>query len=150
MALPVIGAAVAAGGAVLDTAESIRANQAESDAELRNAEFFREQERFTIESSKREEELFVDESDDLVGAQTSSFAKAGVELQGSPMLKLAETRGKIDDEIQAIRKERDFRVKLLRSRAQGAEAAAQTARRRTATDLFRGGIGIGKSVLGAL
>lgn len=115
---------VQAGGSILSGVGEAQADNAEAVAELENASFFREQERFTIEAAKREEDIFKDEADDLTGAQVSSFAKAGIELQGSPMMKLAKTQGKIDAEISAIRKERDFRTKLLRRQADDAKSRA--------------------------
>ena len=111
-------------GAVLGAAAQSIRNKANRRSAQANADFFNEQAELADISGKREEILFRRESEQLEGAQIGAFAKAGVDLSGSPLLVLAHSSKLANEEILAIRENRSKRVRAAKIRAEDAQANA--------------------------
>ena len=112
-----LAVAAIAGGTALKIMGQRRADEAQAEAERRNAEFFFEQEKFASFAAEREEDIFQEESDDFLSSQRTAFAKAGVSMSGSPLLALLDSKENIRTELNAIRKEGALRVRLAGLRA---------------------------------
>ena len=121
-AIPVI---VGAGFAFQGVSQILAAN-AQADAERANADFLREQARFAQFASQREEEIFRSEATEFEGELISSFAKAGVDLSGSPLLRALQNKERIRDEIEAIREGGRLQVSIASKRAQAADDFADS------------------------
>lgn len=81
---------------------SIKANQAQASAEEANAAFYLEQADYAKKAGERELSIYRDQASEFIGAQKSSFGRAGVELSGSPLLALADTQFRQLKEEKAI------------------------------------------------
>lgn len=75
-------------------------------------------------ATRRAVDIFEDESEAFIGDQVSSFAKAGVDLSGSALLKVAGTKAAVGRELQAIKKEGETTATLARMRADNSRAEA--------------------------
>jgi hypothetical protein len=127
MADPVtIGLGAMAAGGVVRGIGQWAANQDQADAERKNAAYYDEQAAFAEASWKREREIYQREGQLAVGAQMSAFAKAGVDMQGSPLLAQFDTLKKIDDELAAIDAEGAMNVRLARLRSKNSREYADS------------------------
>lgn len=130
MAVP---AAIAVGGTLLSAgiqaAGQSKASRAEARASEANARFFDEQAKFNTFALRQQVKKFKRESDIFFGDQVSAFAKAGVDVSGSPLMQLALTKKLASDELRSIRKEGEFNIRLARLRAGGAQVQARDTRR---------------------
>lgn len=115
-------------GMFLSAYGQYQANRDEADAEQQNAEFFFEQAKHAEESARREESIYRQESEENFGNQVSSFAKAGVDISGSPLMMLAGARANNAEEVNAIRAEGAIRTRLAYMRGASAENKANTLR----------------------
>jgi len=149
-----MGVAALIGGAVVKGVIGVigkrKAKGRQAEAERANASFLREQAEFAEISGKRELNIFERQSDRVIGAQQSAFAKAGVDLSGSALAVLAESKQQAAEEKGAIRRESEFRVRLANLRAQEAEGAAGRLEGGLFGDILGGVIGAGADVAGGL
>ena len=122
MADPVTAAVVV--GTTLTVAGKIKANRDQAKAEERNAGFFDEQAEFIEDAGRREEFLFEQQLDETEAAQIGSFAKAGIDLSGSPLLRLQETARLAAIEKGAIKRDVRQRARLARLRGDAARERA--------------------------
>lgn len=118
-----MAALIIAGGA-LSAYGAIRANEEKADAQRRDAAFYDEQAQYAQLIGEREELVFKEKAEELRARQIGSYAKAGVDLSGSPLLILEQQSIRREQEIRAIRQERDRRVRLARLRQTEALGAA--------------------------
>ena len=93
---------MAAAGFGLQVVGNIQANRAQAKAERFNAQLFEEQAKLSILASKRERHVFDLESDQFMGAQVNAFSKAGVDISGSALAKIASTKQQISAEGSII------------------------------------------------
>lgn len=94
------GAMLFAGG--LKAAGQIEANKSEAAAHRINAAFMREQSKQALRKSKLEQNAFDIESRQFLGSKISAFAKSGVTMSGSALLKIAESKANISNEFNQI------------------------------------------------
>ena len=74
--------------------------------------------------SEPEETFFRQDVDELVAAQEGAFAKAGVDVSGSPALKFLQTREKEEAGARNIKENTRRRVRAARIRARQAQDQA--------------------------
>ena len=117
-------AAIVAAGTIISLVGQQQKADAEAEQERQNEIYFNEQANNIFQAGVREESIFVDETEDILGRQISSFAKGGVTLEGSPMLLLKQNLQRAREEIGAIRFFRDQNVRLARLRGQSAGSRA--------------------------
>lgn len=106
----------------------IKANEAEAEANETNAEFFREQQKISASATRREVDIFDRESEAFFGDQVSAYAKAGVDLSGSILASLTQTKQAIRGERSAILEQGKLRTKLAGMKASESEKSADRAR----------------------
>ncbi len=104
-------------GAGMQIVGNFQANAAEAEAERANAAFYREQALLSMKAAEREERLFERESQQFFGSQVNAFAKGGVDMSGSALLKLAGTKQEMANESFNILEtgKRNMNLALLRS-----------------------------------
>lgn len=78
---------------------------------------------------ERREAKFQRESDIFFGNQVSSFAKAGVDISGTPLLKLGIEKQLADQQRQFLRLDSEFQQRQLLQGVETAEAQARSLRR---------------------
>lgn len=116
-------------GTVTQIAGQRKAAKAESRAQEANARFLQEQAEFAAFSAQREESIFKRESAEAISNQITGLANTGFGLSGNSYLKIVESEVRRQGEVEAIRKEGSFRVRLASLRATSAETAARDVRR---------------------
>jgi len=116
-----VGAMVGFAGTMMESQAQASADMAAANAERRNAAFAMEAAEFERQSSLREQEIFKREAALNFGEQVSGFAKAGVDLSGSPLLVLADSKRVAGTELSAIKREGEFRIR--RAILQGRESS---------------------------
>lgn len=119
MAVPLI----IAGGA-LSAYGALKSNSDRADAERQNAEYFAEQGAYAQAVGDRELGVFREKADLLRGQQVGAYAKAGVELSGSPLLFLEDQTIRRQREERAIQTETERRVRLANLKMQQSSDAA--------------------------
>lgn len=97
-----IGMAALGGGTALSIYGNIQANIAQAQAESENADWLEQQAEFAEFSAEREEDIFLRESDQLLGQQIGGFNVSNVELSGSALDVLNNTQALIQQELNAI------------------------------------------------
>lgn len=121
-------AAVAASavGGIMQAFGQSKADEGETEALKINKDYYEEQARQSLLSSQREIEIFTHDTDDLLGRQISSFGRAGVTLEGSPILTILQTRDRRDKQITAIKQfgEQNQMVALMRAKQTQANSDA--------------------------
>lgn len=135
--------ALFAAGQVLNTYGKIQADEAQAEAERKNASYYREQGAFTEAATFRESSIFQKKSATLQGQQIGAVAKGGIALGGDIMQVLAGEKADMQQENNAILLEGAFKARLAYLRA---EQADQTASSLTGTGAYLGYAG---SFLGA-
>lgn len=126
----------------------IRANQAEAEAHERNAEFFREQQKISQLATRRELDIFQRESEAFFGDQVSAYTKAGVDLSGSILRSLTETKRSVRQEEGAILEQGKLRTKLAGMKADESLRNADRARSSNFFDVISTVANVGASVAG--
>lgn len=120
-----------------------QADQAQAEAEAKNASYYREQAGFIQLATERESALFKKKAARLQGDQVGAVAKGGIALSGDMLQQLAGERAESILEDNAIRADGSFKARLARLRANQAD---ETARSLTGTTAQLGYAG---SLLGA-
>jgi hypothetical protein len=105
-----------------------KADKAQAKAEEENGKFLREQEKLAKKATARELDIFDYESKQLSQNQMSAFARAGVDISGSPLAVMAETRLQQMKERAAIETEGTFNARLARLRSDSSMQAARDIR----------------------
>ncbi len=108
-------------GTGLEIAGGVKSDIDQANAENNNIEFFGEQAQFAEMAGERAEYLINQSEEELIGAQLSSFAKAGVQTKGSALTQLGETARRAESERQAARKESQMNVRLAKLRQQASK-----------------------------
>lgn len=102
-----------------------RANQAEAASERRNAAFYEEQKKLTLKAAEMDKQIFDLESDQFIGAQVNAFAKSGVEISDSILMRLAGNKQRIQAEGEQILSTGRRQARLAGMRAQSAKNNAE-------------------------
>jgi len=123
------GAGIGFAGNLMEVSAQASADAAAASAEDRNAAFAMEAAQFEAEASEREQEIFRNESALQFGEQVSAFAKAGVDISGSPLLVLADSKRVAGTELSAIKREGEFRVRRAILQARESRSNARNIRR---------------------
>lgn len=122
MALPLILMAV---GTAISAYGAIKSNQDKADAEKKNADYYAEQARYAQEIGERELALFGRKEAQLRGSLIGAYAKAGVEMTGSPLLMLESQSIQAQQQKQAIASETARRVRLAQLRGESSANLAE-------------------------
>ncbi len=93
-----------------------------------NARFYEKQGTYAKDASEREQMIFKNEVDDLLGRQTSAYGKAGVDLSGSPMMLIGQTKERAGRELKAIQEKGRQNVELAMMRARSTQKSADELR----------------------
>ena len=102
---------VAAVGTGVSIYGQVKANSAQAEAERSNAAFYQEQAEFAREAGDRTLKIFEDQAAEFFGKQKTSFAKAGVDISGSPLLALADTQRRAYEEGTALKEDTRMKVR---------------------------------------
>lgn len=102
------------------------ANKAQAKAERANAKYYGEQAKLAKQAALRTKAIFDRESDAFVGTQVNMFAKAGVDLSGSALLIISQTKANQQAESNAILIDGNATERLARMRMQSSYATAKT------------------------
>jgi len=109
------GAAAGIFGAVEQAKNENEAINIEQEAtqqeQLANALFFEQQAKFERLAEKRELALFEDESEEFISEQVSATAASGVDMSGSALLRIGESRVRQAEERDIIRLESEQRIR---------------------------------------
>lgn len=96
------------------------ANKAQAKAEKLNAAEYQEQKRLAALSAMREGDIFLADSAAFMGDQISGIAKAGINIDGSALMALANMQSSMDREYQAIKTGAQIRASMFDSRSKQA------------------------------
>lgn len=125
MPLPLI---IFAAGTALSMFGQMQANRDQAQAEIENAAWLDQQAKFIDIANQREEDIFLDQSEQFIGEQIGSFAANNVELTGSALDIINDSFEKASSEIDAIRLQGRFQAQeaLLRAGSARRNAARLT------------------------
>lgn len=100
-------------------------NKANRKAARQNAEFYRLQKLQIEKATARKKQIFKKESEMFLGDQLSSYVRAGVDISGSALLNLAQTKREQGQELFAIEQEGQLNSQLAGIRASQSDAQAK-------------------------
>lgn len=118
MADPVtIGLGAMAVGGGISAFSGYGSDMAQAEASRKNAAFYRTQAGYAQLATDRQTEIFEHETTDLLARQASAYGRAGVDLSGSPMLLITQTKEQASEQLAAIREKgrQDKEVALFRA-----------------------------------
>lgn len=113
----------------------------ESQAAQKDADLKRLQADEAEKSGARQEKLLRQQGQQIEGTQVSGYAKAGLDLSGSPLLVLEDTARQVEEQALVVQHDTAFRAGQLR---QGADLADQLGQ----INLVSGLLNAGGTVLG--
>lgn len=116
--------ALFAASQMLNTYGKMQADEAQAEAEKRNASYYREQGAFTEAATFRESSIFLKKSANLQGQQLGAVAKGGISLSGDMLQQIAGEKADMQSENNAILMEGAFKAKLAYLRADQADQTA--------------------------
>ncbi len=108
------------------------------------ADALKEQSRQVLRDSRRQADIFERESEVALGDQVSSFAKAGVDMSGSPLMVLAASERDVKNNVSDILVQGERRRASLLAAGRAAGKQAKSARRAgdfAAVGSILGGVG---------
>ena len=111
-------------GGVMNAIGNDIADKATQENILQNRDYYREQAANSALATQREIDIFTHDTDDLIGRQISSFGRAGVTMEGSPMLLIGQTMERRNRQIDAIKQMGYQNQALAIARANQAQKAA--------------------------
>jgi hypothetical protein len=123
----VVGIGTSIAGSQKAASASRKAGRAQAEASRLNSELFLETAEFNKMAGKRKFAKFERESQIFMGNQVSRFAKAGVDMTGSPLMQQVMTQERVNMQLEDIRQETEFNVRIANLRARGATAQADNA-----------------------
>jgi len=103
----------------------VKANREQAKAEMENANFLREQAEFARQAMVRELEIFGAETEEFIGRQTTQAAASGIDVGGSALLLMADTRMKQMREESAIKEDSRMRMREAALKAGASEEQAK-------------------------
>jgi hypothetical protein len=92
----------AIGAAAISIYGSVTANKAQAEAERKNAAVFNAQQEQNRLAWRREADIYTSESQGAIGETVSLLDKAGVDMTGSALMKVANMKEQAGREYQAI------------------------------------------------
>jgi len=119
-----------------------KANQAEAKAQKANAAYLREQKEFQEMITRREVDIFKDESTEFMGQKVSAIAASGIALSGSALAGVGEDKASIARETAAIAMGGENKSRFIGMRAAAADAAGAYAGSSQKQFLDSAGIGL--------
>jgi hypothetical protein len=127
-------------GGLFNIFGGMQANDAEASAEMQNALAYEQQAELSLHIAEHDQHIFDLESEQFLGSQISAFAKSGVDMSGSALIKLASTKQQISNESNQIiesgkRKAASFQFQADQAR-QRADAIKSTSLLQTAGSVF--------------
>ena len=131
-------------GAAIGAYGKIKANQDAAEAADMNASYYAEQADYANEIGLREEDLFKQKAKRTEAGMVAAYAKAGVDISGSPLLMKEALIISREKELNAIRQEKERRIRLARLKQQSEEFVANNYR-----DPFNQFLSVAPTVLGA-
>lgn len=114
MGAPAAVAAVSVGGGILSAWSQVESGRAQRKAAERNAALKRMQADELLERANINMGEVFREGRVMAGTQASSYAAAGVGLDGTPLLVIEETLARASEEASLIRRDAEFQAKMLR------------------------------------
>lgn len=120
------GPALMAVGTGLSIYGNYQANQKQSQLEAQNASYYGAQADEITDATNREVNIYKRQNAVMFGDQVSAFAKGGVDLSGSALNVLADTKLKGIQEEGAIQEEGTLREGLARARQKESQDKADT------------------------
>lgn len=121
----IVLAAAAAVGGTIGAIGQLKAARDKEKAERENYDFFKRQQSFIEEAGLREQDVFYKRSQQVLAAQTAGYAKAGVEMSGSPLFMAEQNFLTRQRELQVMRENTAERSYMAGRRAeQSAKDAA--------------------------
>ena len=97
---------------------------AQAGSDRAQAEILELESKEVLRATRREADIFGREGEVAFGNQVSSFAKAGVDLSGSPLLVLAQTKADLINEQEDIKRRGAVEAKLIRAGASNLRSQA--------------------------
>jgi len=128
------GAAVAAVGVAVAIYGQRQANSAAAKAERANAAAYDAQRKMNLMSARREADIFSTESRLAIGDVVNSIDLAGIDLEDSSLLKVANMKAQAGREYNAIRAGAQINSSILAMRAAQANRTAAM----LGSDLYNG------------
>lgn len=89
-------------GTALQVAGQVQESRSNRRSAKRNSDALGAEARSVLKQSKAQADLFRRNAEVIIGDQVSSFAKGGVDISGSPLLVIANTKQNISEEAAAI------------------------------------------------
>lgn len=129
-------------GGIFNVIGDQAATSAEVSAMKANANWFMEQADFAHRSTVRELNIQKQESTEFYGQQVSGIARGGLDLSGSPLLELAQTKMRAYQESQAILDQGNMQYKEASLRSQIASTQADNTRAAGSMRAIGGTLGI--------
>lgn len=117
-------AAVLVAGAAISAYGAIQKAEDEASAQERQAYVKRLQAGEALKASEREAELTMSRARDVRASQASSFGRSGVDFKGTPLMFMAKTMTKAEDEAHAIREAGKYRAFTSNYEAAGSNIIA--------------------------
>jgi hypothetical protein len=137
------------GGAAIQMYGQWQASQAEEDAHRQNARFLKEQQKLAARAAQREAEIFRGDADAFIGSQAAQFSKAGVDMSGSALMAITQSRGAAAREHASILEQGKRNVQLAGMRAMQSQQAANDLSRNRPIQAFGQGLSAAGSILGS-
>lgn len=92
---------MAVGGGISAYA-AYQSDMEQADAARQNAAYYEKQAEYSQEATDREMDIFSGEVEDLLSRQVSAYGRSGVDLSGSPLLLIGQTKEKAREQLAAI------------------------------------------------
>ena len=109
---------LAVGMIVVAGVSAISGARAQKRAARANARAIREQAAFNAMVSRREADIFKNDSEIFLGNQQSAIAKSGVDFSGSVLMQYASSKNSVDRQYNAIKEGAAQRAKMAEQEAQ--------------------------------
>lgn len=135
--------ALAIGGALLNVMGQRKADSAQADSELLNADFFDKQADLSEFETARELDIFSREAGAVIGSAQSALARSGVSFSGSSVAAIAQGKLQARKEEGAIIEAGKLKVELARLRANNARETADSLRGRGGLQAAAGLLNLG-------
>lgn len=133
--------ALLVGGTALNVMGRRQANRAERRAHEQNALFLQKQKRWAEEALEANLGIFDRQSKAFLGRQAVGIAKAGVNMSGSALQLVVQTKGAMDRERLSMLKSGQRNIELAGMKAQQSREAADRLKKDFTFDML--GVGLG-------
>lgn len=149
-ALPFVTMGLSAIGTGMGVFGALSQGRAESGAALAQAKLGRLQADAEVQRGDAEADAMRREARALIGRQRAGYSAAGVRLEGTPLLVVADTLSQSEQDIANLNKQTDARALAYRFGARSSESTASSAITgsywKAGSSLLTGGAGIAGQV----